>query len=120
MTRPFVTVFFNLKLINSDINAKIKDINRIAKCLVDLSLTEVLGLLSCTDIFIGNDSGITHLAAGLGLRTVAVFGPTNPFLYRPIGKTVNVIVSEDPNFAKEPSPILQQELFGILDNITKK
>ena len=99
-------------------NAKIEDINRVAACLVDLSLTEVLGLLSCTDIFIGNDSGITHLSAGLGIRTVVVFGHTNPSLYRPIGPTVNVIVSEDPNFAKEPSPILQQELFEVLDSIT--
>ena len=54
------------------------------------------------------------ISAGLGIRTVAVFGHTNPFLYRPIGQTVNVIVSEDPNFAKEPSPILQQELFEVL------
>ncbi|MHC4323639.1 MAG: glycosyltransferase family 9 protein, partial [Planctomycetota bacterium] len=37
----------------------------------------MLGLLSCVDGFIGNDSGITHLAAGLGIRTYGIFGPTN-------------------------------------------
>ncbi|MEJ2646994.1 MAG: glycosyltransferase family 9 protein, partial [Sedimentisphaerales bacterium] len=32
------------------------------KCLADLALSEVLKILTCTDAFIGNDSGITHLA----------------------------------------------------------
>ncbi|MDH4239015.1 MAG: hypothetical protein OEW48_05600, partial [Phycisphaerae bacterium] len=59
-------------------NATIKDINNVAKCLTDLSLTQVVWLLSCSDGFLGNDSGITHLAAGMGVRTLVVFGPTNP------------------------------------------
>ncbi|MHC4617062.1 MAG: glycosyltransferase family 9 protein, partial [Planctomycetota bacterium] len=52
--------------------AAIGDMAGVAKCVADLSLTQVLGLLSCADMFVGNDSGITHLAAGLGVRTFAV------------------------------------------------
>jgi ADP-heptose:LPS heptosyltransferase len=40
--------------------------------------------------YIGNDSGITHLAALLGLPTLAIFGPSNPKIWRPIGPHVNV------------------------------
>jgi hypothetical protein len=95
-------------------DATIKNITSVAKCLSGLSLVEVLGLLSCADGFLGNDSGIAHLAGGLGVRTLAVFGPTNPDVYRPIGPAVTVFASGDAVFAKEPSESLQQELLEVL------
>ncbi len=94
--------------------ARIKSINSVARCLTDLSLTQVLGLLSCADGYLGNDSGITHLAAGLGVRTLAVFGPTNPAVYGPIGSTVTVFESRTTAFAKKPSTRLQQQLLDAL------
>jgi ADP-heptose:LPS heptosyltransferase len=95
-------------------NATIKTIKSIAKCLTGLPLTQVLGLLSCADGFIGNDSGITHLAAGLGIRTLAVFGPTNPVVYRPIGPNVTVFAKKTAAFARKPSASLQQQLMAAL------
>jgi heptosyltransferase III len=84
-----------------------------AKCLMDLSLTQVLELLSCADALLGNDSGVTHLAAALGVKTIAVFGPTNPAIYSPIGPAVTVLASNDADFAKKPSASLQQELLNF-------
>ena len=95
-------------------NATIKNINGVARCLTDLSLTQVLGLLSCADGFVGNDSGITHLAAGLGVKSLAVFGPTNPAMYGPIGPVVRVFADSTAGFVKEPSAALQQELLDVL------
>jgi len=95
-------------------DATIKNITAVAKCLSGLSLAEVLGLLSCADGFLGNDSGIAHLAGGLGVRTLAVFGPTNPDVYRPIGPAVTVLATSDADFAKKPSESLQQELLDVL------
>ncbi len=92
----------------------IKKINSVAKCLKDLSLIQVLRLLSCADGFVGNDSGITHLAAGLGIRTLAVFGPTNPAVYKPIGPSVTVFVDSSRAFAKKSSTKLQQKLLEVL------
>jgi len=40
--------------------------------------------------YIGNDSGVTHLAAYLGLPTVAVFGPSDPIRWHPVGRAVRV------------------------------
>ncbi len=40
--------------------------------------------------YIGNDAGMTHLAAALGLTTVALFGPTNPNVWSPISPHVHV------------------------------
>lgn len=43
------------------------------------------------DLFVGNDSGMTHLAATLGVRTLAVFTTTDPHVWRPLGDHVTVI-----------------------------
>lgn len=43
--------------------------------------------------FVGNDSGPTHLAASMGLPTVALFGPTSSATWAPIGPSVTVIES---------------------------
>jgi heptosyltransferase-3 len=95
-------------------DATIKKINSVAKCLTELSLTDVLGLLSCAKGFVGNDSGIAHLSAALGVRTLAVFGSTNPDVYRPLGPAVKVFASRSEGFAKKPSATLQQELLRVL------
>ncbi|MBX6753551.1 MAG: glycosyltransferase family 9 protein [Thermorudis peleae] len=50
-----------------------------------LSLAEIAALCSQADLFIGNDSGISHLAAAVGTPTVTIFGPTDPRRYRPLG-----------------------------------
>jgi len=41
--------------------------------------------------FIGNDSGITHLAAYWGCPTIALFGPTDPRIWGPIGRRVRTL-----------------------------
>jgi ADP-heptose:LPS heptosyltransferase len=95
-------------------NASIRDIKSTARCLTDLPLTQVLGILSCADGFVGNDSGITHLAAAMGVRTLAVFGPTDPAIYKPIGPAVTILSCGGSAFADQPSGSLQQELLQVL------
>lgn len=46
-------------------------------------------------IFIGNDSGITHLAAACGVPVLALFGPTDPNVWAPRGSDVQVIAAPD-------------------------
>jgi len=95
-------------------DATINEISGVVPCLTDLSLIRVLGLLSCSDGFVGNDSGITHLAAALGIKTLAVFGPTNPAFYKPIGPAVTVFIDSEETFAEKPSPKLQRTLLDVL------
>jgi ADP-heptose:LPS heptosyltransferase len=45
-------------------------------------------------LYIGNDSGITHLAAVLGVKTLALFGPTDPRRWAPRGSNVTVLRRE--------------------------
>jgi hypothetical protein len=39
-------------------------------------------------VYIGNDSGISHLAAAVGTPTIVLFGPTNPAIWAPAGSRV--------------------------------
>lgn len=50
--------------------------------------------------FIGNDAGMTHLAAALGVPTVAIFGPTDPVRWAPQGRRVHVL--PDPAWGMAP------------------
>jgi heptosyltransferase-3 len=61
------------------------------KMLTNAPLLEVAQHLQQCRCYLGNDSGITHLAAMLGVPTVALFGPTDPKIWRPVGPFVKVI-----------------------------
>jgi len=80
----------------------------------NLSLTDVMKMLSCTDAFVGNDSGITHLAAVMGVKTVAVFGPSDPVVYKPLGPAVTVFRDAGADFYTKPSHELRKEIFKTL------
>lgn len=41
--------------------------------------------------FVGNDSGVTHLAAALGIPTVVVYTVTDPAVWRPVGTVTGVV-----------------------------
>jgi ADP-heptose:LPS heptosyltransferase len=60
-------------------------------CLSGLSLLEVAAELRRYRAYVGNDSGITHLAAYLGVPTTALFGPTDPHIWGPLGKRVRIL-----------------------------
>lgn len=45
-------------------------------------------LLDNCDVYLGNDSGVTHLAATTGRRTIALFGPSDAETWSPRGNTV--------------------------------
>jgi len=94
---------------------RIIDIDRTGPFLTDLSLEEVLQVLSSAHAFVGNDSGITHLAAAIGLDTIALFGPTDPATYRPLGPGVCVIEDKNPQFALGPSEELQRRVLLQLE-----
>ena len=52
------------------------------------SVPQAAALLARCRLYVGNDSGVSHLAAALGAATVAVFGPTDPAAWRPLGPRV--------------------------------
>ena len=54
--------------------------------LAGLTLTELAATLAECGAFLGNDSGIAHLAAAVGLPTTAIFGPSDADVWAPRGR----------------------------------
>ncbi|MGD8781851.1 MAG: glycosyltransferase family 9 protein [Ignavibacteria bacterium] len=50
------------------------------------SIPELAALISISDLFITNDTGIMHVAGATHTPLVTIFGPTNPFNWAPIGQ----------------------------------
>jgi hypothetical protein len=51
----------------------------------------LLALLRSAAAYIGNDSGVSHLAAWAGLPSVVIFGPTDPVRWQPRGRSVAIV-----------------------------
>lgn len=87
------------------------------RCLCELDLTQIVQLLAVCDACIGNDSGITHMAAAVGKPTVAIFGPTNPQKFAPRGAKARTIqIPPDRFHSVSPLDVDQvhQELLNSL------
>lgn len=55
------------------------------------SIADLPALLAQCHVFIGNDSGAMHVAAGVGLPVVAVFGPTDPYGTAPVTPRCTIV-----------------------------
>ena len=75
-------------------------------------LVETAADLICgADAFIGNDAGMTHIAALAGVSTIALFGPTDPRVWMPLGQQCSVI-----RFTEPTEPIVEW-VQGAMSNL---
>lgn len=61
----------------------------------DLSLPEVTALAARSQLFVGNDSGIAHIAAAVGTPSVVVFGSSNRAHWGPWNRAAAEVVFEE-------------------------
>jgi len=62
-----------------------------------LPLRVLAAVLERCAVYVGNDSGVTHLAAAVGVPTVAIFGPTDPRVWAPRGERVLILRYKHPS-----------------------
>jgi lipopolysaccharide heptosyltransferase II len=83
------------------------------------SLKQAMALINCCDAFVTNDSGLMHVAAGLGTPSIAIFGSTDHIATGPYSKEAIVLRRE-----MECSPCLQthcpQGHLKCLESISSK
>lgn len=79
----------------------------------NLPLDVLAGRLRGCSLFAGHDSGITHLAAAVGLPCVVLWGPTDPRLWRPRGQRV-VLLQDDTGLAGLSTDAVWEVLRGML------
>jgi len=66
------------------------------------SIGQLIGILSKCKIIITNEGGLLHMAAGLGVKTVSIFGPVNEATYGPYPKSNRHIVISKDNLPCRP------------------
>lgn len=59
-------------------------------------LQHLAALLALCDGYVGNDCGVSHLAALIGVRSLVIFGPTDPAVWAPAGEHVKVVTRRTP------------------------
>lgn len=76
----------------------------------NLSLPEITALASRAKLFVGNDSGIAHIAAAVNTPSVVIFGSSNRDHWRPWTDAPNEIVYQE--FSCQPCPGYECREFG--------
>ena len=56
-----------------------------------LALPQVASILTRASCYLGNDSGVSHLAGAVGVHGIVIFGPTRPEQWCPLGGRLQVI-----------------------------
>lgn len=82
------------------------------RVLKNLPLPELARRLREVDAFVGHDSGITHLAAALGVPTVALWADSNEAIWRPLGDDVVVLKQR-----QGPHPLRVARVAEVLRNL---
>jgi ADP-heptose:LPS heptosyltransferase len=82
--------------------------------LVDRPLLLLAAVLRRAAAFLGNDSGLAHLAGMLGLPTLTLFGPSDPTLWTPLGPRVQVLRSA--SLASLPAEMVLDALASMLQS----
>jgi heptosyltransferase-2 len=82
----------------------------------DVPLPELAAILQQVRLFLGHDSGISHIAAAAGAPSLLLFGPTDPDIWAPPAGTVKVIRAPDGALGllkmEEVSGVVEEMLAG--------
>jgi heptosyltransferase III len=76
-----------------------------------LKLAELAAVLERCVLFLGNDSGITHLAAAVGTPAVAMFGAISSPIWEPRGERVRVVQFGEHDVVAARTAV--EELWGV-------
>jgi len=75
--------------------AIVKSIGDDAEMIPQTTLTEMAAIISKSDLIITNDSGPKHIANALGVRSITIYGPTNPYVWNNIDMKKNPALRAD-------------------------
>lgn len=84
------------------------------------SMRETMGILTHLSLFISNDTGVSHIAASLGVSTVSLFGPTLAEKWGEAGPRSRVLPAPEGKLSKlEVAPVLAAAR-SLLDNTPRR
>ena len=81
---------------------------------LDLPLPELAAILERAQLFLGHDSGISHIAAAAGAPSFLLFGPTDPDIWAPLTGRVTILRAPGEDLARLEVDTVAQTLGGVL------
>ncbi|MFN4196827.1 MAG: glycosyltransferase family 9 protein [Caldimicrobium sp.] len=87
------------------------------------NILDAIKLLLTIDLYIGNDSGLSHLASFMGVSSILIYGPSDDIIYRPIGENIKLITLPlscrpcFPNVCEEKKCLDEEELWKAFKSI---
>ena len=85
----------------------------------DLPLPHLAALLARCRLFLGHDSGISHLAAAAGAPSLLLFGPTDPAVWAPANPHVSILTAPASDLTALPLATMQAAITRLLGAGTK-
>jgi heptosyltransferase-2 len=64
-------------------------------------LRDAILALAAADVSVTNDSGLMHVSAAIGTPTVAIFGPTSPWHWKPLNPIAAILEPPGGDAARE-------------------
>jgi ADP-heptose:LPS heptosyltransferase len=83
----------------------------------EFPIRKVAAILERATLFLGNDSGLMHLAAAVGTPVVALFGPSDPVTWGPLGPRNVIVMGHCPGTDVEVEACRLCEFQACLDSI---
>lgn len=80
----------------------------------DLPLPHLAAVLARCRLFLGHDSGISHLAAAVGARCLLLFGPTDPDIWAPPYRGVQIIRAPDATLSTLEAAVVRGAVAAAL------
>jgi heptosyltransferase-2 len=74
--------------------------------LTGADLRNAILALACADVAVTNDSGLMHVSAAIGTPTVAIFGPTSPWHWKPLNPIAAVLEPPGDEAARERARLI--------------
>jgi heptosyltransferase-2 len=87
--------------------------NRDVRFARNLPLPRLAAVLE-RSIFVGHDSGISHLAAAAGANCILLFGPTDPNVWAPMNENVRVLRSPSGKLSDLKTQTVEEALAGLV------
>lgn len=87
--------------------------------LESLPLPMLGAILSQCALFVGHDSGISHLAAATGIPCLLLFGPTNPKVWAPANEEVVVLQPADGLLSSLETEVVLARIKEMLANVPR-
>lgn len=82
----------------------------------DLALPLLAAILKECDFFCGHDSGVSHIAGAVGVRSLLLFGPTDPLIWAPANSTVRVVVAPGGSLEQLSESTVQSALWELISD----